>query len=300
MKSSQIALKTAQTILKSCVKATPFLLAAPLSLTSFNEIRVIAFESNSVEAIAMASPSLDDDHSTAVSMASVGLPSLEESLILFNAPDDYPRRGNPKGRAAGGTGRGKCGAYEGLMALTPVMDGMVWGQTTTDQPTLWFYSPAALTPDQTVALVVQDKSDNYLYQTTLELDMEPGLISIQLPNENADAVKGSTTVLPVAEPYHWTFFIECDPDRIGASVSVSGTFQKIDIEGLAPLADDIDVSNVEHAIALAQAYAASGVWHDALTILGELQRTHPSNPKVSATLAALLSQGGLTDLASID
>ena len=128
--------------------------------------------------------------------------------------------------------------------------------------------------------------------------MDPGLVAIQLPEEQGGEIADSTAILPVAQPYHWTFFVECDPDRRDASVSVSGTFQKVEIESLASLPNDMDLSDVEQAIALAQSYAAAGVWHDALTILGELNRYHPSNSRVKATLASLLSQGGLADLAS--
>lgn len=285
MRSSLLAPMTAQLMLKSCASAISLLLATPLSLT--------------------LSPGLN---ATALESATSPL-SLQENVILFNTPTPPSDQGAPSGRQVGGAGRGACHGYEGLTALMPVVDGVVWGQTTTDQPTLWFYSPMALTPDQPISLVVQDKADRYVYQTTLHVDMAPGLISIQLPKEKfpegiipeekAGAVGASSADVPMAQPYHWTFFIECDRHRLASSISVSGTLQKTEVEGLAPLSEDLDLNDVEGAIALAQSYASAGIWHDALTILGELNRHHPSNPQVSAMLAALLTQAGLEEITAI-
>ena len=176
MKSSQIAPMTAQTILKYCAKTVPFLLATPLSLMPFNGINAIALESINVEPIAVesinvelvavesinvepiavesinvepiaiASTDLEIDSAMPVSAASFGSQALDEIHIHFNEPLPPPGQRSPRGRQAGGAGRGKCGDYEGLTALMPVIDDRVWGQTTTDQPTLWFYSPAAFDP----------------------------------------------------------------------------------------------------------------------------------------------------------
>lgn len=210
--------------------------------------------------------------------------SIGERQILFNAPPPPINQGAPRGRRDGGASRGACLNYDGLMALVPITDGIVWGQTTAAHPTLWFYSPVALHPATLIELVVQDASDNYLYTAVLDIEMEAGTMAIAIPD---DAI----ALLP-DEPYYWTFSINCDPARPASSVFVRGTIQRVDVDGLDAFSDE-----TERSIEQAQAYAAAGIWHDALTIMGELRRGNPANPDVEIAWTELLQQTGLAQIA---
>ncbi|MGB3298559.1 MAG: DUF928 domain-containing protein [Phormidesmis sp.] len=209
-------------------------------------------------------------------------PSLNS--VIFNAPPPPPGQGAPSGRRDGGASRGNCPEYGDLAALVPVTEDRVWGKTTAAQPTLWFYLPAAITPETQMELVVQDKEDNTLYETSLAVGVEAGTIAIALPE---------TVTLPVGEPYYWTMALFCDPQRPASSVFVSGTIERVSVPGLAPLTEE-----TARSLSQAQAYANAGIWHDALTVLAELQQMDKRDLESQAAWVALLEQVGLAQAAA--
>ena len=198
---------------------------------------------------------------------------------LYNAPPPPDGIGAPTGRRDGGASRGNCPDYGHLAALVPVTEGTVWGQTTAAQPTLWFYLPAAITPEQPMELVVQDADDEVLYMTTLAVDAAAGNIAITLPE---------TVTLPIGVPHYWTLALYCDPAQPASSVFVSGTIQRVEVSGVEPLTADRVPS-----LSLAQDYANAGVWHDALTMLGELSQAETADSEGPLAWAALLDAVGL-------
>ena len=200
------------------------------------------------------------------------------STVLYNAPPPPSDIGAPTGRRDGGASRGSCPDYVDLAALVPITDGTVWAQTTAAQPTLWFYLPTAITPEQPMELVLQTATDEMLYMTTVTTDVEAGNIAIALPE---------TVTLPIGEPHYWTLALYCDPEQPASSVFVSGTIERVaaDVEPL--LAATIP------SPALAQDYASLGVWHDALTVLGALQQTDVPDTEAQVMWSTLLEQIGL-------
>ena len=131
-------------------------------------------------------------------------------------------------------------------------------------------------------LVVQDKEDNTLYETSLAVGVEAGTIAIALPE---------TVTLPVGEPY-WTMALFCDPQRPASSVFVSGTIER----GQRAWAGT--ANRGDSAISQAQAYANAGIWHDALTVLAELQQMDKRDLESQAAWVALLEQVGLAQAAA--
>ncbi|MEO0540001.1 MAG: DUF928 domain-containing protein [Cyanobacteria bacterium P01_A01_bin.105] len=206
------------------------------------------------------------------------------SSVLFNAPPPPGNLGAPTGRRDGGASRGNCPDYGDLAALVPIVEGTVWGQTTAAQPKLWFYLPAAVTPEQPIELVVQDAADEVLYLTTVKADVAAGNIAIALPE---------TVTLPIGEPHYWTLALYCDPEQPASSVFVSGTIERVAADGVEPLLADTVPS-----LSLAQDYASAGVWHDALTVLGALQQSDPVSSNSQTVWTALLEQVGLASAAT--
>lgn len=198
----------------------------------------------------------------------------------YNAPPPPDGIGAPTGRRDGGASRGNCPDYGDLAALVPVTEGTVWGQTTAAQPTLWFYLPAAIAPEQPMELMVQNADDEVLYMTTLAVDAAAGNIAIALPE---------TVTLPVGEPHYWTLALYCDPAQPASSVFVSGTIERVAADGVEPL-----LTETVPSLSLAQDYANAGVWHDALAVLGALQQLEPDNSDGQTLWTALLEQVGLT------
>ena len=210
--------------------------------------------------------------------------SIGANQFFFNAPPPPGGQGAPSGRRDGGASRGNCLDYEGLMAIVPITNGVVWGQTTAAHPTLWFYSPVALTPETPLELVVQDAADNYIYTTVLAVEMEAGTMAIATPD--------SATALLPNEPYYWTFSINCDPERPAASVFVRGTIQRVEVDGLEAFS-----AETERSLSQARTYAAAGIWHDALNIMGDLRQNNPADPDIEDAWTELLQQTDLSQIA---
>ena len=198
------------------------------------------------------------------------------SAVFYNAPPPPSDIGSPTGRRDGGASRGNCPDYVDLSALVPITDGTVWAQTTAAQPTLWFYLPTAITPEQPMELVLQNAADEMLYMTTVTADVEAGNIAIALPE---------TVTLPIGEPHYWTLALYCDPEQPASSVFVSGTIERVTATDVEPL-----LAATIPSPALAQDYARLGVWHDALTVLGALQQTDGPDTEAQVMWSTLLEQ----------
>ena len=87
--------------------------------------------------------------------------SVKKATVPFayNPPKAPRGQGSPIGRREGGASRGSCNNYVGLTALVPEQAGRVEGATVADNPTFYFYIPAALSPNVKVEFVLQDQDD---------------------------------------------------------------------------------------------------------------------------------------------
>lgn len=205
------------------------------------------------------------------------------STVVFNAPVP-PSQGTPDGRQRGGASRGPCSGYETLTALVPAVDGKVWGLTTHERPTIWFYLPEQVATDTPLEFVMQDANDDYVYHQSFTIQPDSSrLISISLP---ADA-----TALDTTQTYTWTLSAYCDPQRPNTSVAVQGTIQRVE------LADDLTQSlAIASPLEQAQHYAASGIWYDSLNTLAELYQSTPSDAQLTAAWTNLLQQANLNGI----
>jgi hypothetical protein len=206
--------------------------------------------------------------------------ALRGSQILFNAPPP-PKQGTPSGRSQGGASRGPCQDYEDLTALVPTTDGVVWGKTTRQHPSFWFYLPHPLTAETPIEFIVQDATDNYVYQTHVTVPNTPaGLIRFEVDPQGQS--------LQPNQLYTWTLVIYCNPTQPTQSVFVNGILQRSlpNSELQAKLA-------TAEALERAKLYAAHGIWYDALHILAQQYQSQPYSDRVSTAWADLLQQVGL-------
>ncbi len=210
--------------------------------------------------------------------ATLWLPLAPLAQAVPNPPD----QGAPSGRQRGGASRGDCVDYQGLTALVPVVEGIVWSQTHSPTPEFFFHIPKALTADIPLELVVQDRQDNYVFHRQFSVDTPSGILTLPMTSEEAGLMPGET--------YSWTFSIYCDPARPSASVSVFGTIQRVaDVPAEVP-----DAPPPAQRLELARQYAAAGIWHEAMGLT--LSVAEPDNADYLDTLMSLLEFAGLGDL----
>ncbi|HEY9831566.1 MAG TPA: DUF928 domain-containing protein [Stenomitos sp.] len=221
--------------------------------------------------------------------------------LIYNAPPP-PDQGAPGGRSRGGSGRGPCQNYQSLTPLVPVTKGttkdFVWGLTASEHPTFWFDVPERLTAQVPVEFVLLDTVGNYVYQKKLTVpETSAGIVKFSVPS--------TAPALEVGKRYDWIFSIYCDPESSSAAISVRGSVQRVALDS----ALDSQLKAAKTPVERAALYANQGIWHEALTTLGEqLSGTKPkdsgmvapsrSTEGIAAAWANLLKQVNLGNSAS--
>jgi hypothetical protein len=164
----------------------------------------------------------------------------------------------------------------------------VWGLTVSAHPTFWFDVPERLTARVPVEFVLQDTADNYVYRQKLTVPETPaGIVKFSVPS--------TAPPLEVGKRYNWTFSIYCNPESPSAAVSVRGSVQRVALDS----ALDSQLKAAKTALERAALYANKGIWHDALTTLGEqLSGSKPKDSAIAAAWANLLQQVNLGNSAS--
>lgn len=203
--------------------------------------------------------------------------------LIYNAPPP-PDQGAPGGRSRGGSGRGPCKNYQSLTPLVPVTKGatkdFVWGLTASEHPTFWFDVPERLTAQVPIEFVLLDTVGNYVYQKKLTVpETLAGIVKFSVPS--------TAPALEVGKRYNWTFSIYCDPESPSAAVSVRGSVQRVALDPALMRQLEAAKTPLERAAL----YANQGIWHDALTTLGE--QLSGSKPKDSAMVAPSRSTEGI-------
>ncbi|MGJ3245286.1 MAG: DUF928 domain-containing protein [Elainellaceae cyanobacterium] len=225
--------------------------------------------------------------------------SPSSTSIVFSAPPPPSDLGEPGGRSeAASRGCGINGELTGepipsdevgLTALASIVttsefDGefdAVWGLTTADRPTFWFYVPRSLMSG-TGKFIIEDETTQWTYPVTLEASTQSGgqsgIVQISLPE--------SAPPLALDIDYHWYFNIYCQPGQ--PPRFVHGWIRKTTVDPTleAELAQALPAQQVE-------LYAEHGIWYDALAIAADLRSTNPTN----SIWASLLQSVGLEAVA---
>jgi Domain of Unknown Function (DUF928) len=212
------------------------------------------------------------------------LHSLPARRIAFSAPPPPPVSA-PDGRSRGGASRGECRNYESLAGIVPTVNGKVWGVTTAEHPTFWFYSPKAIPTASPMVFVLEDANHVPLYTTTLNQEIKAGFIHLSLSD--------TSPAMVVDQPYFWTLALYCDPEDPGEFVSINGTIARVAIE-------PAQQTQLQAAppIERVKWYAEHGIWYDALNAIAEPYEDHPQNAAFAAAWVDLLKYASLESLAS--
>ncbi|PPS45409.1 DUF928 domain-containing protein [Chroococcidiopsis sp. TS-821] len=176
-----------------------------------------------------------------------------------------------------------------LTAIVPIAKAatgvdVVWGMTTAEHPTFWFYVPYRAQDVHAAKFVLRAADNRIAYQTAVPLPNQPGVISLTLPKTAAP--------LEIAKQYHWYFNIYC-AERKPPTAIVHGGVQR---RAIAPtLASQLEQATPQKR---AELYFANGFWYDAVTVLGELYYRNPGNIELAQDWAKVLRFVGLEAIAS--
>lgn len=209
--------------------------------------------------------------------------------LIFQTPPPPPPSTDAPGQRRGGGSRGCLNETTQnvqlesklLTALVPEYSSLrvVWGLTTQQRPTFWFYVP--YTSDSFYAkLIIEDEKDQTFYKTSLT--QRPGIIGITLPPTSSPLKSG--------KQYRWYFNIYCKQNNKFLT-SVEGNVQLL---ALKPnVQGQLSKATPKQQVAL---YAANGIWYDALTTLANLRRTFRQDTNLASDWASLLESVNLQNL----
>jgi hypothetical protein len=212
------------------------------------------------------------------SSQSVEHPEANAPAAVSAPPPLYrlPRVGKPRGRIGGGR-RGPLHGVADLHALVP--DHV--GQTTSPQPSLYWYLAEPLEEDFVFELTLIDETSiDPVVDRRIERPAGAGLQRIRLADLGI--------ALEPGQEYQWSVAAVPDPDDHSKDVVASGWIQRVTApEGLE---ERLSAAGPDGAAAV---YGEAGLWYDLLAALCERIGAHPEDAGYRQQLVALLEQVGL-------
>ncbi|MHC5724532.1 MAG: DUF928 domain-containing protein [Nostoc sp.] len=221
--------------------------------------------------------------------------------ITFVPPPPPPDRDAP-GDRGGAASRGCSVGNQSVIALVPVYKQTnnqgepehvwvtkVWGLTTEEYPTFWFFVPYKKSIIKSIEFVLQDESrklNQTIYRKIVTKPEASGIISIPL--------SATTPPLQVDKMYHWFFKMKiiCNPQQPAQGEYVEGSVQRVNLN--PKLVDNLKQATPQQRVRL---YAENGIWYDALTTLAELRLVKQEDRTLAGEWMNLLKSVDLENLA---
>ena len=230
--------------------------------------------------------------------------------IKFIPPPPPPDRSAAGDRGGEAAGRGCGNREQSLMALVPSYQGTIslnkeetitftkiWGLTTSEYPTFWFYIPYKPSEIASIEFVLQDESQQFsktIYRNFLANPETPGLISV--------STKSQIPPLEISQinrprMYHWFLKarVQCNPQQPANLHFVEGWIERTNLN--SEFGDRFEQLTTLEKVAF---FAEKGIWHDAVTNLAELSiaNSNDNNINFQAEWKSLLQSVDLENLAN--
>lgn len=128
-----------------------------------------------------------------------------------------------------------------------------------------------------------DEDGKGIYQTTLALPDNPGIMSFKLPTAAGE--------LAIGKQYKWTVAVICNPADRQRDVVLQGGWERVKVS--SALSSQLAAAQ---PLQKAKVYAQNGFWYDTVATLAELKRSRPEDPRIASEWLELLQSVGLTEL----
>jgi hypothetical protein len=171
------------------------------------------------------------------------------------------------------------------IAETSSGEQVVWGLTSSEYPTFWFYVPYSLDehPGELRVVITDEKIGNIQKPLIQVTGTTPGVVGVRLPSTEAP--------LKIGELYTYKFVVSCKSDEASENEYVVASVERRELS--ASLATQLKTATPRERAIL---YAQEGFWDEALTTLAELRRANPNDAGLMADWDALLEDGGLNEI----
>jgi hypothetical protein len=201
-------------------------------------------------------------------------PPPRTTLVKFRPPVLANTSDAPSVRVTGGS----RGAGKNLMTLDILAPDQV-GETTREQPSLFWYQSRAATAKFELT-VVQENKVKPLVHHVVDRPANAGVQRLNLADHGAKLEPGVE--------YQWVVALITDPENRSTDLIASGVIKRV--APSAELKEKISKSSTE---ALPAVYGEAGIWYDALTALSDQIEAKPNDMGLRQTRADLLRQVGL-------
>ena len=204
-------------------------------------------------------------------------PATQTALPIYTPP----KRGAPGGRIGGGT-RGIQRDMFSLLVLAPDHTGL----TSQAQPMLYWFVSSDLSSTSAELTVMDPEGTQPLLETRLSPPLKTGVHSFRLADHGVRLSPGV--------PYRWYVALVVDPDRRSKDILAGGFIEFV----AAPetVAKTVSAAN---KVDLPRLYAEAGLWYDAIAAISQLIEAAPEDAGLKQQRAALLEQGGLSEVVKL-
>lgn len=214
----------------------------------------------------------------------------KRSSVKFKTPQDQP---TPQKTVGGGRrNNGMCeqsGETASLgiknrtieKSLIPLLPSSKLGLTASSHPRFMVYVPQ--TSAKSLEFTFYNEEEEGIYQTEVNLENTPGIISIALPTTEPG--------LEIDKDYRFVISIICQQSG-PQNPYVEGLVRRI-----SPNYTVKNQLNKPKSLEQVILYSNSGVWFEAINNLAELKVSKPNNPEVNRAWTDLLASVGLNDIA---
>lgn len=218
---------------------------------------------------------------TAITFLFAFLYMLPSSAQFLPKPPDT---GTPSGNPTPGTSRpeANCPELPSPVTLAAIVANNGKDFTLSAHPTLWFYVPYRATElSQIEFLLLSGNERETIYQKTIQLPAQPGVIQVTIPQDTKYALQPNQT-------YRWRLNLDCKSDRtVEPDVSIDGWIRRVPLN--AQLTAQLKSSNND-----AQVYRDHQIWYDAIDETAKQYFANSSNPKMARAWSELLKTLGVS------
>jgi hypothetical protein len=217
--------------------------------------------------------------------------------VSFNPPPPPRDRGAPGNRGEGAS-RGEC-LFNNLplTALVPSYEQslsmqkgetnavtQVWGLTSLEKPSFWFYIPYNQSWIRAIEFVLQRDHNTTIYRTNVSIPSKSGIIGVSLEESPAS--------LEINKRYRWFLKVRvaCNSKQTTLDY-VEGWVERVNLD--IALRERLKQATPQQQAVI---YAREGIWYDALTSLAELRLANPQNSVLVENWKSLLKTVGLEKL----
>lgn len=164
--------------------------------------------------------------------------------------------------------------------LTPLLPSDKLGLTVSSHPTFIVYVPES--GAKSVELTLEDNKGKGIYQKTVDLKGNSGIVDISLPT--------TATALEIGKDYKLVVSVRCQQTG-PKDPFVEGIVRRIQPD--TALANRLQSAKTLEKVLL---YAEKGIWFEAVTNLLQLKRSQPNNQQIASAWKELLQSAGLSEI----